>query len=189
MNTITGLILAGGQATRMGGCDKGLQCYRGRPLIQHVMERLTPQVDHIIINANRNLSTYGDFGYPVISDQFEGFAGPLAGLHAGLIACKTPLLALVPCDAPHLPAELVRQLLNALTPETAIAVAHTSQGSQPTFMLCRCTVLPALEHTLLRGERGFGAWQRTLDATVVHFDDESAFTNMNFHADLLDETQ
>jgi len=181
---ITGLILAGGRATRMGGCDKGLQLYRGQSLIRHVIDRLAPQVTRLILNANRNIPTYADFGYPVISDRFEGFAGPLAGLHAGLMVCETPLLAVVPCDAPHLPLDLVTRLANALTPDMTVSVAQTAQGLQPTFMLCRRAALPVLEQALLRGERGFGAWQRATGAGIVHFEDEPAFTNLNTLANL-----
>ncbi|MDP2751875.1 MAG: molybdenum cofactor guanylyltransferase MobA [Rhodocyclaceae bacterium] len=184
---ITGLILAGGRATRMGGCDKGLQLYRGQSLIGHVIERLAPQVDRIIINANRNIPAYAGFGYPVVRDQFDGFAGPLAGLHAGLTACETPLLVVVPCDAPLLPTDLVARLQSALNEHAS--VAQTTQGTEPTFMLCRRTVLPMLEQALMKGERKFGAWQRSVGAIEVNFEDESAFKNMNTHTDLLWETQ
>ncbi|MDP2810491.1 MAG: molybdenum cofactor guanylyltransferase MobA [Rhodocyclaceae bacterium] len=185
MNTagdVTGLILAGGRATRMGGVDKGLQVLRGRPLVAHVIERLSPQVDNrLLLNANRNEAAYAAFDYPVIADRIGDFAGPLAGVHAGLSACETPLLVTAPCDAPLLPLDLVERLRAALEADATatIAVTRTKQGTHPVFMLCRREVLPAIENHLAAGGRGFGAWQREMAAIEVDFDDEAAFANIN----------
>src|SRR5438477_11707836 len=99
---ITGLVLAGGQGRRMGSVDKGLVLLQGRPLVRHVLERFSPQVDEILINANRNIAAYEALGHPVIRDRVEGYAGPLAGLHAGLMHARHPLAATVPCDSPFL---------------------------------------------------------------------------------------
>jgi len=110
---ICGLVLAGGQGRRMGGVDKGLQPLRGRPLMQHVIDRLRPQVDSVLINANQNLERYAEFGCPVVPDRVGGFAGPLAGLDAGLHATDAPMIVTVPCDSPFLPHDLVARLATA----------------------------------------------------------------------------
>ncbi|WIM06055.1 MAG: molybdenum cofactor guanylyltransferase [Candidatus Nitricoxidivorans perseverans] len=176
---VTGLILAGGQGRRMGGADKGLIDFRGRPMVAHVIERLAPQVDRLILSANRNEAAYAAFGLPVVSDRIANFPGPLAGVQAGLAACETPLLATAPCDAPHLPPDLVARLRAALAGDAMIAVARTARGTHPVFMLCRREALPKLEQWLASGERGFGAWQRRMAAVEVDFEDEAAFANIN----------
>ena len=107
MKGITGVVLAGGQGRRMGGVDKGLQLLNGRPMIAHVIARLAPQVGDIVINANQNREAYAAFGHPVVPDAIEGYAGPLAGLHAGLQAATQPLVVTAPCDSPFLPEDLV----------------------------------------------------------------------------------
>ena len=110
LSSVTGLILAGGKGSRMGGVDKGLQAFRGKRLVDHVYERLAPQVGGVIINANQNHDEYRSFGVRVVSDAIGGFAGPLAGLHAGLSISKRPFLASVPCDSPFLPTDLIERL-------------------------------------------------------------------------------
>lgn len=177
---ITGLIIAGGLARRMGGSDKGLQSLRGQPLLAHVIERFAPQVDRLVINANHNVAAYAAFGYPLIADALEGYAGPLAGLQAGLAQCTTPLLATAPCDTPFLPRNLVARLHAALVEAQApLAVATTAGWTQHTFMLCRREVLPSLAAFLATGERSIGRWYATLDAVEVPFADEAAFANIN----------
>src|SRR5436305_15205563 len=104
---VTGLVLAGGQGSRMGGIDKGLQPFRGRPMVAHVVERFAPQVGEILINANRNLEEYARFGHRVIADEIAGFAGPLAGFERGLAHARCALLVTAPCDSPFLPLDLV----------------------------------------------------------------------------------
>jgi molybdopterin-guanine dinucleotide biosynthesis protein A len=108
--SVTGLILAGGKGSRMGGVDKGLKAFRGKRLVDHVYERLVPQVGGVIINANQNHEEYRTFGVRVVSDAVGGFAGPLAGMHAGLSVSKRPFLASVPCDSPFLPEDLITRL-------------------------------------------------------------------------------
>lgn len=177
---ITGLIIAGGLARRMGGSDKGLQLLCGKPLLAHVIERFSPQVGRLQINANHNASAYAAFGYPLVADTLEGYAGPLAGLQAGLAQCATPLLATVPCDTPFLPHDLVARLHAALEAVQApLAVATTAGWTQHTFMLCRREVLPSLNAFLAAGERKIGRWYETLDAVEVPFADEAAFANIN----------
>ncbi|MGB9355863.1 MAG: molybdenum cofactor guanylyltransferase MobA, partial [Azonexus sp.] len=142
---ITGVVLAGGLGRRMGGVDKGLQLLNGRPLVSHVIERLAPQVDELLINANENGERYAAFGHRVVPDQIPDFAGPLAGVHAALSAAAYPLVATAPCDSPFLPADLVFRLFSALTATNAnLAVARTFDQPHPVFCLCRRAVLPHL---------------------------------------------
>ena len=178
---ITGVILAGGLGRRMGGVDKGLQDLRGRPLVSWAVERLAPQVDELLINANQNADRYGAFGYPVIADRIPDFAGPLAGLHAALTAADHPLVATAPCDSPFLPADLVSRLFAALQARGAdLAVARTGDRSHPVFCLCRRTVLPHLTAFLADGGRKVQVWLATRTTVEVPFDDEAeAFANLN----------
>ena len=187
---ITGLILAGGRGTRMGTVDKGLQPFRGMPMALHVMHRLQPQVDAMLINANQNLAAYEAFGAPVWPDALGGFAGPLAGLQTGLMHCDTPYLVTAPCDSPLLPTDLVACLaagLQAAQAEVALAVtgAGASLQPHPVFCLINTSVLPSLSAYLQDGGRKVDAWFATLAMTRVHFDDDSAFRNIN----TLDELQ
>src|ERR1700721_4328517 len=126
---ITGLILAGGRGSRMGGVDKGLQMYRGRPLAQHALERLRPQVGQVMVNANRNQETYRALNVAVWPDQVPDFPGPLAGMLAGLAHCDTAFLATAPCDPPNFPLALVARLAGGLhSADADIAVDHTHAG-------------------------------------------------------------
>ncbi|MGP1679786.1 MAG: molybdenum cofactor guanylyltransferase MobA [Burkholderiales bacterium] len=185
-DAVAGLILAGGQARRMGGVDKGLQDFRGKRLIDHVFERLAPQVGEIIINANQNHVIYGAFGVRVVGDAIGGFAGPLAGLHAGLSASRLPYLATAPCDSPFLPEDLVARLYAGLARARAnIAVAKTGNWQQPVFCLARRDVLDHLADFLKAGGRKVDAWYATLRVAEVAFDDEAdAFSNINTNDEL-----
>jgi molybdopterin-guanine dinucleotide biosynthesis protein A len=181
---ITGLILAGGRGMRMGGVDKGLQTLQGKPMIAHVIQRLQPQVDRIMINANQNLDRYREFNFPVLSDEKNDYAGPLAGMQAGLIHCETAYMLTVPCDTPMLPTDLVTQLATALEKSTAdIAVANTKQHDrihrQPVFCLMKKTVLTDLTTALERGVRKVDLWLAEKKLVDVMFDDEAAFANIN----------
>jgi len=181
---ITGILLAGGQGRRMGGVDKGLQPLHGKPLAEHVLERLAPQVDELIINANQNLDAYRKFGHPVVTDAISGFAGPLAGLHAGLKAASHPLVVTVPCDSPFLPRDLVSRLLSCLK-ENQLAVAKTGDQPHPVFALVRRSVLANLEDFLAGGGRKIDAWYGKLRHVEVPFDDEAeAFRNINTREEL-----
>jgi len=178
---ITGLVLAGGQGRRMGTIDKGLVPLAGRPMVAHVLERLAPQVDDILINANQHSAEYAAFGHRVIADAIGGFAGPLAGLQVGLANARHPLVATVPCDSPFLPADLVARLASALEAEAAdLAVARTFDQPHPVFALVRRAVLPHLTRFLEGGGRKIDAWYATLRIVEVAFDDEAdAFRNIN----------
>lgn len=177
---VTGLIFAGGLATRMGGGEKALLDCGGRPLLAHVRERLAPQVGSLLINANREFDRYQRFGAPLIPDAIPDHPGPLAGLHAGLRACATPLLATAPCDAPLLPLDLVAQLCAALNASGAsAAVAATTEGLQPTFLLCRRDAADHIAAYLADGRRSVHGWLEQVGATQVPFKDGSAFRNIN----------
>ncbi len=179
--SITGIVLAGGLGRRMGGVDKGLVDFMGKSLIVHVLERLSPQVDEILINANRELDRYAALGYPVIQDDIAGFAGPLAGLHKGMSMAKHPFILTVPCDSPLLPLDLAQRLMQGLIKNNAdLAVAKTGVQAHPVFCLCRKTLLKNLEAYLQSGGRKIDTWYGALKVVEVPFDDEPlAFTNIN----------
>ena len=176
---VTGIVLAGGKGMRMGGVDKGLQPLRGKPMVAWSIARLKPQVEEIVINANQNLEIYRAFGYPVVADEIEGFAGPLAGLHAGLNAAAHPLVVTVPCDSPFLPADLVSRLSASLK-DRDLAVAKTGSQPHPVFALMKREVRQSLEAFLASGGRKIDAWYAALKVVEVGFDDEAdAFRNIN----------
>lgn len=188
---ITGIVLAGGQGRRMGSVDKGLVELDGRALVAHVIDRLGPQVAALVINANQNRDRYAAFGHAVVADAIGGFAGPLAGLHAGLSAATTPYVVTSPCDSPFLPHDLVERLAAAFdqTP-LDLAVARTFDQPHPVFSLVKRSVLPHLEAFLRAGGRKIDAWYRTLRVAEVSFDDEAdAFRNINTAAELAANTR
>ncbi len=186
LSSVTGLILAGGKGSRMGGVDKGLQAFRGRRLVDHVYERFAPQVGGVIINANQNHEEYKTFGVRVVSDAIGGYAGPLAGLFAGLSISKRPFLASVPCDSPFLPADLIERLYQRIDETGAeLAVAKTGEQPHPVFSLVRRGVLDHLADFLKGGGRKIDAWYATLNVVEVAFDDEpEAFSNINTREEL-----
>ena len=170
----------------MGGVDKGLQLLRGRPMVEWVLGRLAPQVDEILVNANQNLEAYARLGYRVVPDAIGGFAGPLAGLHAGLSAASHPLAVTVPCDSPFLPLDLVARLRAALG-ASDLAVAKTGDQPHPVFSLVRRAVLDHLAQYLASGGRKIDAWYATLKVVEVPFDDKAdAFRNINTREELKD---
>lgn len=186
---ITGLVLAGGLGSRMGGVDKGLQLYRGEPLAQRALHRLALQVASVWVSANRQLDGYESFGASVCSDTVQGGAGPLAGILAGLQRCRTPYLATVPCDSPDFPLDLVQRLGEALASADAeIATVATRDGpvlrSQPVFCLLRVDLMPRLRHDLEGGERKVGRWMARQRQVQCPFPEASAFVNINTLDDL-----
>ncbi|MBA3597744.1 MAG: molybdenum cofactor guanylyltransferase MobA [Methylibium sp.] len=193
-NQITGLILAGGRGSRMGGVDKGLQPYRGMPLAMHSLMRLQPQVGEVMINANRNLSAYESFGVPVWPDPVADYAGPLAGFLAGLERCETAYLMSVPCDTPAFPEDLVERLAHALEAEGAeLAIPRTPQGEeasrdgpqlQPVFCLMKSELMESLMRFTQEGGRKIDRWTAQHRCTVVDFSDAAAFFNANTLDDL-----
>lgn len=177
---ITGVILAGGLARRMGHIDKGLLQFRGKSLITHVIDRLGPQVDALILNANQNRAAYEQLGYPVLPDAVSNFAGPLAGLHAALSACNTPLLVSAPCDSPFLPDDLVARLHASLDEAQAqIAVPLSDNRRQLVFALCRREVLDSLTRYLDGGGHKVDSWYATLKVIEVPFPNQANFANIN----------
>ncbi len=186
---ITGLILAGGRGSRMGGVDKGLQNYLGMPMALHALLRLAPQVGQVMINANRNLGAYEAMGVPVWPDTLPDFAGPLAGFAAGLERCETPYLATVPCDCPRFPPDLVERLAQGLVEHDAdIAMAATPHGdalrTQPVFCLLKTSLLASLLAFLHGGQRKIDAWTAQHRCAEVRFDDAQAFAGANTLAEL-----
>lgn len=184
---ITGVLLAGGQGSRMGGVDKGLVKLAGRPMAAHVLERLGPQVDELIINANQNSEAYAAFGHPVFGDDIPGYAGPLAGLHAALVRASHPLVVTAPCDSPFLPTDLVERLHQALRAQNAdLAVAKTFDQAHPVFCLCRSQLASHLHDFLSNGGRRIDRWYGSLNVVEVAFDDEeAAFRNINTREELV----
>lgn len=184
--SISGIVLAGGLARRMGGIDKGLMPFAGQPMVAHVLERLRPQVDEILISANREIERYAAFGFPVITDEIEDYAGPLAGLHRGMCQAKYSMILSTPCDSPLLPDDLAGRLLKALEEAGAdLALARTGDRIHPVFCLCRTSLKDHLHRYLLAGERKMSGWHDTLKVVEVPFDDEpQAFANINTPEDL-----
>ncbi len=191
---ITGLILAGGRGSRMGGVDKGLQHFNGVALALHALLRLQQQVEQIMINANRNLAEYEAFGRPVRPDNPADYAGPLAGFLAGLEHCKTPYLVTVPCDTPLFATDLVARLAEGLerdNAEIAMAAAREADGelhTHPVFCLMRVELRSSLAEFIRGGGRKIDAWTAQHRTVVVPFDrpgdDPMAFFNANTLADL-----
>jgi molybdopterin-guanine dinucleotide biosynthesis protein A len=195
---VTGLILAGGRGSRMGGVDKGLQNFQGLPMALTALMRLAPQVGEVMINANRNLSAYESFGTPVWPDGLADYAGPLAGFLVGLERAETPYLVTVPCDCPRFPLDLVARLGDALLAhdaEIAMASAPETDGQgltrirpQPVFCLLRTDLLESLVRFTHAGGRKIDAWTALHKTVTVPFDAPEdtphAFANVNTLNDL-----
>jgi molybdopterin-guanine dinucleotide biosynthesis protein A len=181
---ITGLVLAGGRGSRMGGVDKGLQTHLGVPLARHALERLAPQVGSIMINANRNLSEYRSMGFPVWPDELPDYPGPLAGMLAGLEHCHTLYLATVPCDTPNFPLDLVARLARGVSQiDGDMATAYTREGGklfpQPVFCLMKAALRDGLSAFVRSGERRTSLWEHRHRCAQVVFDDDAEFFNVN----------
>ena len=183
---ITGVVLAGGRATRWDGRDKGLIQVSGRPMISHVLDALAPQVERIIINANRNLDEYRAFGLPVVTDASRDFLGPLAGIASGMAAARTEWVAITPCDSPLLAADCVGRLVSACEDDerTDIAVAHDGDRIQPVFALIRRALLDDLDAFLESGGRKIDRWYGQQRMQLVDFSDNpDNFLNINQRED------
>ena len=186
---ITGLVLAGGRGSRMGGVDKGLQNLHCMPMALHALMRLQPQVGAMLINANRNLAAYESFGVPVWPDALPDFPGPLAGFMAGLEHCETPWLVTVPCDTPRFPDDLVARLAAAADEAGAdVAMPITEEDGrpqvQPVFCLMKASLLESLVRFTGEGGRKIDRWTAQHRCVEVPFDDAEAFFNANTLADL-----
>jgi molybdopterin-guanine dinucleotide biosynthesis protein A len=182
---ITGLILAGGRAQRMGGIDKGLIPFHQKPLIEATIQRLKTQVGSILINANRNITKYAVYGYPVIMDETPDFSGPLAGFLMGLKNCKTPYLLTTPCDSPLFPKDLGAKLANELELNDLDLVYASSKEAdgkvwaQPVFCLMCANLQDSLNSFLSKGDLKIDRWFKELKSGTVIFDDTQAFANAN----------
>jgi len=181
---VAAVILAGGQGSRMGGADKGLIAYQGRRLIEWVLATLNPQVGELVISANRNLETYASYGHRVVPDILPDFPGPLAGVLAALQAVSADWLAVVPCDTPHLPADLVARLLDAAQrAKVPLAIAADDARTHHACFVVRTDQLDTLAAFLARGERAVRHWQAGMPSTTVQFD-AACFANFNRSGDL-----
>ena len=180
-DAITGLVLAGGLARRMGGMDKGLVELAGRPMIEHVLDALRPQVGSLLINANRNIDRYAAYGHPVVSDSLQGFMGPLAGVLTALQRLATEFLVTVPCDAPLVAPDLVGRLHAACVAHDAdVVVATDGRRQQPVFLLLRAGMASSLEAYLASGGRKIDTWFAQLRLAEADFSDAlDTFVNVN----------
>jgi len=171
----------------MGGEDKGLVELHGRPLLDYIIAGLRPQVGHIIVNANRNLGRYREFGYPVVADMMGDFIGPLVGMATGMQAADTPLILAVPCDSPFVPAQLCATLRHEMEKADAeISVAHDGIRMQPVFALLRCELLPSLLSYLDEGGRKIDTWYARHRMALADFSaTPDVFLNMNTPSDRL----
>lgn len=185
---ISAIILAGGQGRRFGHCDKGLVKWQGRWMIEHVIARLAPQVERIIISCNRNLDQYRSLGFPVIADRINGFIGPLAGIDAALELCDTTYALIVPCDSPVLPHTLAETLYKQLClhSDSNIAVAHDGERQQHLIALWKVQESKAaLKAFLESGGQAVKEWYKTQKTISVDFsDDKSSLVNINTQNEL-----
>lgn len=182
---VTGIVLAGGQGQRMGGADKGLIAFRHKPLIEHVVERLAPQVSQIMISANRNLSIYEAFGYPVISDTArdtppnERYQGPIAGILCCMEKIQTPYAFIVPCDTPLLPQNLVATLTTHCAGQSLVLL-RDQHRLQPLFGLYHRSLLADLRRYFSCGGRKLVSWCEAQSPLILEWpEDASGFTNIN----------
>ena len=178
---ITGIILAGGRARRMGGQDKGLIQLGMKPMIEYVLNAIEPQVDAIINNANRNQTTYEKYGFPVVADQIEGYCGPLAGMASGLQISETPFIVTAPCDSPLIPDNLVHKLYLTLRQENAeICTAFSNGRLQPVFTLMKSELLSSMLDFLNNGDRKIDRWFEKHHLAIADFSDQpETFININ----------
>jgi molybdopterin-guanine dinucleotide biosynthesis protein A len=196
---ITGLLLAGGRGSRMGGVDKGLQNFNGESLAMHAVRRLGPQVGQVMINANRSFADYAAFGVPVWADSLADYPGPLAGFLTGLEHCATPFLLTVPCDTPLFPPDLAARLSEALAAddaEIAMVSAPEAEGiaaptlrPQPVFCLLRTSLRDSLLRFTEAGGRKIQAWTGQHRTVLVPFDRPGDAPGAFFNANTLAELQ
>jgi len=184
---VTAVLLCGGAGRRVGGVDKPLLVRDGQPLVEHVLARIRPQVERIVISANRHLAHYARYG-TVVTDTLPGFAGPLAGIRAALEVCKTPWLLACPGDAPDLPGDLVERFRQALRNQPPHAhamtvVPHDGSRLQPLPLLMHRSLAVHLQAYLDTGERSIHGWLATLEPLLARFPDAAAFRSLNRPAD------
>lgn len=178
---VTGVVMAGGRATRMGGVDKGLVLFEGLPLAEHAARRLAPQCGALLVSANRNESAYRALGLTPVKDRIAGFEGPLAGWEAACAAAATEYLISVPCDSPCVPEDLVAKLLTALSehPEAKAAAPMVNGKKEPVFALFERSLMSELRKALDSGEHRVGMWLMSVGCVWVPFTDPAPFANFN----------
>ena len=183
---LTVVILAGGKGSRLGGRDKGLLEWQGRPLIEHVLQNIAPVTANILINANQNIEVYQQYGYPVVSDESPDFAGPLAGMLAALRSADTPYILTLPCDAPLTSADIVERFCDVHEEkQRQLYVAGTAEGLQPVYAMINNSLTDTLQQYLADGNRKVRDWMQANHAVVVDFDQLApAFVNINTESDL-----
>ena len=184
MTALTGVILAGGQGRRMGGQDKGQMLFNGIPLYQHVLQRLRPQVDIVMISANRNVDRYQASGCRVIEDTLPDYPGPLAGMLSALLVAETEWVAFCSCDTPFIPEDYIQQLWQQKKRAPAVW-ARSNERDHPALALVNRQIAEPLAAYLARGERRLMQFLREQGGHAVTLtQDEAAFRNMNTPDDL-----
>ncbi|HIF51280.1 MAG TPA: molybdenum cofactor guanylyltransferase [Thiotrichaceae bacterium] len=185
-NDITGVILAGGQARRMQGQDKGLVLLNNKPMIEYVIDILNPQVATLLINANRNHKKYSEYGFDIVSDELSGYCGPLAGMASALNNTNTSYMITAPCDSPFIPDDLVQRLTTALASEEAdISVAHNGERLQPVFCLMKKDLMSSMNEFLSNDERKIDKWFNQHKLAIADFSDiPQTFDNLNTFEDI-----
>lgn len=179
LQNCSAIVLAGGRSSRMDGRDKALELLDGQPLIAHVLSRLEPQVDDIVINCNRHQSELSVFGHALVADTTADFPGPLAGIAAGLPHCRHDVVLVTPCDTPWLPADLHARLAAQMQAHTKLVIAHDGQRLQPLFMLLQRALLASLQNSLSQGHYKVEKWCQEQGAALARFDNPAAFANLN----------
>ena len=183
---VTGVILAGGQARRMGGQDKGLVMLDGKPMVEIIIDVFKPQTAKLLINANRNHDRYSQYGFELVADELSGYCGPLAGMASALKSINTDYMVTAPCDSPFIPLDLVQRLADALeNKSTEISVAHDGERIQPVFCMLKKTLLQSLTDYLAAGERKIDRWFKQHDFAIADFSDKpETFANINRQEDV-----
>lgn len=177
---VTGVILAGGQARRMGGIDKGLVELNGVTMCKIVIDLLRPQVSEVLVNANRNLEVYRSYGVRVVQDTTSGYLGPLAGLASAMNIAETPWIITVPCDGPFLNSDYVLRMMSMTDEDVEIVVARDSDRMQPTYILVKVKLLNSLNEFLNSGERKIDQWFVKHRYAEADFSDtQECFRNIN----------
>jgi molybdopterin-guanine dinucleotide biosynthesis protein A len=183
---ITGVVLAGGRGRRMGGVDKGLLAYKGRPLVAYALDALRQAAANLLINANRNHEAYGRFGVPVIADRSDSFDGPLAGILRAMEAAQTDYVLTVPCDSPLMGGDLLGRLYARMQEEGAeVCAAHDGKRMHPVFLIAKRSLAPDLERYLASGQRTVETWLTSHKLSLADFSDHPEwFANINTQGEL-----
>jgi len=187
-NQITALILSGGRGSRMGDIDKGLLMFKNKPLIEHVIERVSSQVSNIVISCNRNIEEYRKFGFPIVRDDVDDFAGPLRGILSAYSLISTPFTMVVPCDVPFLPANLVQRLTDHPQP-FEVSCCHDGEREQSLIFIAQTSILPSIENNLLNDKRSVHHWISQRHTVWTDFGDmfeKKVFRNLNAPDDMTD---